>query len=1119
MKFYDLYRPKSGSYITSQILRIMKLTVLIITIFLLQASASTKAQNINLNEKNASLEKIIKIIRVQSGFDFFGDTKLIRTAKPITINVKQATIEEALQICFANQGLSFSISENTVIVKLKENDRKSGFAAKRITGKITDKDKLGIPNATIKIKGKTGGTFSAKDGSFSLAVDENDILIVSIVGFKSKEVPVKGQSVFNITLEEDEQTMQDVVVTGYFNRDKTSFTGASRTITRQELQKYSSANIFSILQNIDASFKVQESNNFGSDPNRIPDMTIRGRGSFLNASVAPVFIVDGFEMSLQKVFDMDVNRIESVTLLKDASATILYGSRAANGVVVIETRAPEAGKVRVTYDVKPTLAIADLSDYQLMNARQKLEFEKLAGIYTATDVKEEDRIRNQMNLDENYYTKYKEVARGVDTYWLSQPVQNALSAAHSLFVEGGSQEVRYGVEANYNNNKGVMKQSGRDRYGVGFSLNYRLKDKITIRNYASYSGSSAYESPFGSFSAYTSLNPYETPFDETTGKYKARFNDASGGRKNTINPLYDSYLPNKNLSRTQTFNEQLNVDWYINSDFRLNAAFRLQKDINDSERYTSPRSSLYDTVTSVARKGHLGLTNGNGLDMTGNIRASYKRVLGKHVILSGIAGEIKENSRRNYGFQLSGFADDRFADPAFAIQYLQDSRATSSEATTRSLGVLGTFNYMYDNRYFTDFSFRQDGSSQFGASNRFAPFYSLGVGWNLHNEKFWDKDGVVNEIRLRSSYGLTGNQEFTAYQAQTSYGFRTDRLYYNTVSALLLGYGNENLKWQKQKMTNIGSDIALLKSRIRISAEYYIRRTDGLLTDVTVAPSLGFPGNSYKENLGEIENTGYELNLNAVIFKQTQNRPEWAMSFQGASNKSKLLKVSNALKKANDAANTGLSTDLKGALYIPRYIYEEGKSMTAINAVHSLGIDPATGKEMFMTKEGQITYTWNAADKITAGDTEPTLFGNIGTNVAYRGWNLTAVMQYRFGGQMYNSTLVTRVEGANPLDNADIRVLEERWKKPGDLSFYKDISDRSPSYISDRFVQNESTISLNSLSLSYDFAKPMVQKLGMERAKFTFYMNDIMRFSTIKLERGLDYPFARSLVFGLNVTF
>lgn len=1116
MKFYHLYRPKPGSYITSQLLRIMKLTVLIITTFLLQISAASRAQKITLNEKNAPLEKIIKLIRSQSGYDFFGDAKLIRTANPITIHVNQVNIEEALRICFANQGLSYSISENTILVKEREV-KEPLFAAKRITGKITDKDKLGIPGVTIKIKGRNGGTFSAKDGSFSLSVEESDVLIISSVGFKTKEIAVKGLSTINITLEDEEKSMDNVVVTGYFNRDKTSFTGASRTINRQELQKYSSANIFSILQNIDASFKVQQDNNFGSDPNKIPDMTMRGRGSFLNASVAPVFIVDGFEMSLQKVFDMDVNRIESVTLLKDASATILYGSRAANGVVVIETRAPEAGKVRVTYDVKPTLAIADLSDYHLMNSRQKLEFEKLAGLYTATDVKEEDRINNQMTLDSRYYQKYKEIARGVDTYWLSQPVQDAISAAHSLFVEGGSQEMRYGIEANYNNNKGVMKKSGRDRYGVGMSLNYRIKDKVTIRNYASYSGSNAYESPFGSFSTYTTLNPYETPFDET-GRYKARFPDDIPGRKGTINPLYDSYLPSKNLSKTQTFNEQLNVDWFVNSDFRINGAFRLQKDITDQERYTSPRSSLYDTVTSVSRKGYLGLDNGNGLNMTGNIRASYKKAIGKHVILSGIAAEIAENTSKSYGFELSGFADDRFAEPGFAIQYLKDSRAKSSEQTTRSMGILGTLNYMFDNRYFTDISFRQDGSSRFGASNRFAPFYSVGAGWNLHNEKFWNKNGIINELRIRSSYGLTGNQEFTAYQAQTSYGFNTDRLYYNTVSAVLLGYGNENLKWQKQKMTNIGTDIALFKSRLRITAEHYIRKTDGLLTDVTVAPSLGFPGNSYKENLGEIQNIGYELNVNAIISKQTRNSPEWAMSFQGASNKSKLLKISNALKKANEAANTGLTSDLKGALYVPRYVYEEGKSMTAIKAVHSLGIDPANGKELYMTKDGQLTYTWNAADKITAGDTEPTLFGNIGTNVAYRGWNLTATMQYRFGGQMYNQTLVSRVEGANPIQNADVRVLDDRWKKANDWSFYKDIASRTPAYISDRFVQDENTISLSSLSLSYDFSKPMISKIGLERAKLTFYMNDVLRFSSIKLERGLDYPFARSFVFGLNVS-
>ncbi|WP_158563270.1 SusC/RagA family TonB-linked outer membrane protein [Chitinophaga silvatica] len=1081
----------------------MKLTTLFTLSLLIQVHASTYGQMITLKEKNTPFEKVIKKIREQTGIDFFGNARLIENANPVTIDVKQANITEVLKLCFANQQLDYTIADNTVIVKEKKTEEAAPLF-KVISGTVRDVKGNPLPGVNIKIKGKQTGTISNNDGTFKLNVDEGDILIFSFIGFKPKEIAIRSGVPANVVLENTEEAIKDVVVTGYFDRDKKSFSGASRTITRAEIQKYSSANIFAIIQNIDAGFKVQQDNNFGSDPNRIPEMTIRGRGSFLNESIAPVFIVDGFEMSIQKVFDLDVNRIESITLLKDASATILYGSRAANGVVVLETRAPAAGKLRVTYDLKPTMAIADLSDYHLMNASQKLEFEKFAGLYTAKDADLNTRIKNQRALDAKYNDRYREITRGVNTDWLSQPTQNALSAAHSLFVEGGTNELRFGIDMNYNNAKGVMKQSGRDRYGLGFNLNYRIKDKITIRNYASYSGVKATESPFGAFSQYTVLNPYETPFD-TLGRYRPFLSD------NIVNPLYNAYLPYRNWTKTQTFSDQLNLDWFVNNDFRIGGSFKIQKDNINSELFNSPRSSIYQTIKAVGERGQLALSNGEAIDMTGNIKVSYKKKIDKHTILSAIAAEMAQSQTSSYSYQITGFPDDRFSDPSFAIQFKKDTKPVSDEGKTRSVGVLGNLNYMYDDRYFADFSFRTDGSSRFGANNRIAPFYSVGAGWNINKESFWKTNKVLNELRIRGSYGVTGNQEFSAYQARTTYQFLTDRLYYNTVSATLLGYGNENLQWQKQYMTNIGTDMVWLNSRIRMSAEYYIRKTDGLLTDITVAPSLGFPTNSYKENLGEIQNTGYEFNLNAIIFKQTNNRPEWAVSLMGASNKSKLLKISNALKQTNK--------DNNAQLYIPKNVYEEGESMTAIKAVQSLGIDPASGKEVYLTKDRQITYAWNANDKITSGNTEPTLFGNIATNLAFKGWNLNMTFQYRYGGQIYNQTLVDRVEGANPTQNADIRVLEERWKAVNDWSFYKNIAERTQPYISSRFVQNENTLTLTNLSLSYDFSRALIRKIGLERARCSFYMNDVLRFSTVKLERGLTYPFARSFVFGLNVSF
>lgn len=263
--------------------------------------------------------------------------------------------------------------------------------------------------------------------------------------------------------------------------------------------------------------------------------------------------------------------------------------------------------------------------------------------------------------------------------------------------------------------------------------------------------------------------------------------------------------------------------------------------------------------------------------------------------------------------------------------------------------------------------------------------------------------------------------------------------------------------------------------------------------------------------MGEIQNKGLEVNLNAVIIRDMEKELEWSVMFQAANNKNKIRKISTALKTVNDENNK--NTQVPGA------VYEEGESMSAIKAVRSLGIDPTTGKELFVKKNGELTYTWDAEDKVICGDTEPKVFGNFGTNLYWKGWNLNMVFKYNFGADYYNSTLAQRVEGADPAKNADRRVLKDRWKEPGQHALYKNIKDYKTTYISSRFVQKDNTVQLSTLSLSYEVNKAWISRFGMNTLRLSFYMNDVFRASTVKNERGIDYPFQRSFVFGLNVSF
>ena len=1104
----------------SQILLRMKLTFVLVFCMLVQTFAAVNAQTVTLKKQNASLEEIIWELKEQTKFVFLYSSADVATVKGIDIDMQNSQIDAILKKCLEGTDLQF-VKENNAIIIRQANGKTAvpQVQSRKITGKVIDEDGNPLPGVAVLIEGTTIGVATDMDGKYDLTCPEmKDIVLkFSYIGMKPKSVVVGNKTVVDVTLESDSQEMDEVVVTGLLNRRKSGFAGTTTVISKQELAKVSTGNIFTTISTLDAGFKIEENNLDGSNPNKLPDFTIRGKGSFQNGSTAPIFILDGFEVTSQKVFDMDINRIESITLLKDASATILYGSRASNGVIVIETTAPKAGKLRVTYDFKPTIAIVDLTDYDLMNAREKLQYEKEAGLYTQeiTPGYEDNDRREQGELDKAYYNRYKNIVEGVNTYWLSQPVKNAFSHAHSLFVEGGADNVRYGIDASYNQNKGVMKESGRDRFGLGFSLIYRIKDKITIKNYISYAHTHAYNSPYGSFSQYAKLNPYERIYNDN-GELIPKLSDGD------TNPLYDALLPNRNFTKDQEFREQLSVDWFIRDGLRLKGQMAIVKGETSGEIYKSPFSAEFLKTTynsesrvqeylPIAERGYLSMTDGASFSYDGNVTLNYNTLVNeKHIIYAGVGLEVTQNDNNSHGFIMTGFPDDRYSDPAFAIQYKKETKPSSSESKSRAIGFFANGNYSYDDRYFADVSVRIDGSSKFGADKKYAPFWSAGAGWNVHNEKFF-KHTKISMLKLRYSYGVTGNQEFSAYQAKTMFQFNTDRLYNSGISAALMGYGNPDLEWQNQYQSNYGFDFGYAKDRIRLQFNYYQKKTEGMLTSVSVAPSLGLPSNTFTSNLGKIQNKGVEVNLNAVLIRDQGKDFEWSVMLQAAHNKNKIMEISTALKNINEKNNQDKTT--------PAAVYEEGESMSAIKAVPSLGIDPTTGQELFMKKDGTITYTWDATDKVICGDSEPKVFGNVGTNLYWKGWNLNMVFKYDLGADYYNSTLAERVEGANPRYNADRRVLNNRWKEPGQHALYKNIKEYTTTYISSRFVQKENTLQLTSLSLSYDLNREWIRKFGLNTMRLSFYMNDVFRASTVKNERGLDYPFERSFVFGLNIGF
>ena len=704
---------------------------------------------VNLKVVAESLSNVLMQIKDQTGVKILYNENLLKNYENINLDLNNVEVEEALRQVLANTRFEYEVTDGVIVVKEKKNSFPQQKTV-RIQGKVSDEDGAPLPGVTVLIKGTTLGTATDMDGKYSLSVPEgNYILLFTMVGMKTQEVTLKNQTELNIIMQHETSEMDEVVITGYFNQAKNSFTGAARTITAEELQAGGNQNILSALQNIDPSFVKLENNQLGSNPNAIPDFQIRGAGSisgmrdeYSGNPNMPVFIVDGFETTAEKVFDMDPYRVATITLLKDAAATAIYGSRASNGVVVITTTAPASGKMAVSYNGDATFYMADLSAYNLCNPEEKLELEVLAGLY---DVEKKQyfnygsKFADQAVMQRAYNWRLANIREGVNTYWLDKPL-NSLTVAHkhSLRLDGGNDYIRYAMEVNYNNTPGVMKESGRERLGLGLELQYIYKN-LTFRNQLNYSRVKATNSPYGSFSEYTRLNPYVKYKDED-GNYIYEL-EAEDRRSNTgsykffiYNPLYNTTLDVRDESRYNDLTNLFGIDWQIIEGLRLKGSFSFTLQNTSADVFKPAKHTDFATYTGddFDRRGSYSASRGDVFDYDASLVLSYFWQANKHVINANLGWNAKQSRTKEFSVMAEGFPNERLDYISFATQYQKNGSPSGNEYTSRLVGFLGNLNYSWDERYLFDLSFREDASSQFGADKRWAPFWSAGLGWNLH---------------------------------------------------------------------------------------------------------------------------------------------------------------------------------------------------------------------------------------------------------------------------------------------------------------------------------------------------------------------------------------------------
>ncbi len=964
------------------------------------------------------------------------------------------------------------------------------------------------------------------DGKFSLSgVPADAVLSVEIMSYKTQEIRVADiKKDLKIYLEPDSQVLEESVVTGIFTRKKDSFTGSVQSMTSEDIKRVSNSNVVESLKNLDPSLLVLDNLEAGSNPNAMASMQIRGastlaaetsnlKSNFLAKANQPLFILDGFETTLEKVTDMDMNRVQSITILKDASAKAIYGSKGANGVIVIETKALTNDKSRVTYNGSLSIEAPDLTSYNLCNSLEKLDVERREGYYQNGDSFE--TVARQALYNE----RLKKALEGQDTYWLSKPLRLGIGQKHSVSIELGSKELRALATFSYNDTQGAMKGSFRDVISGNVNVAYR-RGGWTFRNIMGISHMNSSESPWGNFNEYAVLNPYLTPYDEEGNLKKVlQIKDYTYGGVSTffglvMNPMYNATIGTTDTSQYLAISDNFYAEYQFLKFLRLVARFGIDSQKTRTDEFKpGQHTDFYDT-NEILRRGSYEQSNGSYTTYSGDVSAQLNHnIAGKHDLFATLDWSISQTNYDEIVNYTEGFPNSNMKSITFARQYATDMVPTGSDGLNRNLGALATAGYSYDNRYMADATIKGSASSVFGTKNHWGLFWSAGLAWNIHNER-WMKDKVswITQLKLRASLGSSGNQNYTSNVALPVYTYYSSAYYSGFTGAALNNMANPELGWEEKMDYNVGIDFRTRSLNVVLDA--YIADTRNLVFSRTILPSTGFL--STNDNLGKVRNKGLEASVSWTFYRRGASYI--SLFSKTAINDNRVLEISDVLKSYNEqqqarAKETGMAD--------PVIQYYDGMPLHSIWVVRSLGINSADGYEIFLDRNGNITTQWSPSNLYNAGSSDPLFNGNFGINGEVKGFGFSLTATFYGGGYLYNNTLLNKVENTTLENNVDRRVFSGRWAKAGDVAPFKAQSGigGAVTKATSRFVQKNDVLNLSSATLYYEFPLRVISGLGLSRLRLSLYTNDIFTFSSIDIERGTSYPYARKFSFSVNASF
>lgn len=863
----------------------------------------------------------------------------------------------------------------------------------------------------------------------------------------------------------------------------------------EQLRRFHPTDLLKALQVAEPSLRVSgDAELYGSDLNYVPkNIDIRGKKSILGSdtgeNMLPLILVDGYEVSVDRLADFDIHRVKSVSVLKDAAAMAIYGIRGGNGVIVITTNDIRPGTLRVSYRFDGGVDVADLSSYDLMSAKQKLALEKEMGLYDGNDELYQARLKNG------------------NTNWLKVPLQKPFRHKHQLEVEGGDPSMLYRVYLLATpGNKGIMKGSKRDHYAVGTRLNYShegLSVSDELRVDVIYSK----DSPYGIFMNYMAINPY---YSKHAADGVADAVLGEGTFNPQPSPYYETTLSSFSKNRATRVINNLEASWQITDELTLSGHFAFSKDFNKQDQFVSPKSYQFMglPIEDSELAGEYAVRRNNMTVYEEKLMLSYRNEFGRHHLnaLLGIHSYASKVYSDNYTGV--GLASDHMNYISFAQKYAFDRKPGGREFRDRLFGGYAAVSYDYDGRYVADVVLRVEKSSRLAPKKQVATSWGINGRWNIHQEEMLSGCELLDRLVLSAGVGVTPSFQFDYDQVNPVYAYDIDNPYLNGIKNALglvtlsqINNYNSRLKWRNDRNFYVGVQFSMWE-RLDVRARYYNTLSKDLVVLKQSDVVTGFAEKWVND--GEIRNSGLEFSLNAGIWKDEEGL---SLNFlaNGIMNKNELVTVPDYYRqKYNEAyAETGRQLT-------------EGKAVNAIYAVKSDGIDPANGREVYAGKNGS-TSTWNAADMTYQGDPTPKLTGSFGLSGNYRNWDFNCMFRYSFGGKVYNQEAAEFVDMADLSANGPVQ-MRDKWQKAGQETKWQGF-DNQLTLPTSRFVETRNILSLSSLRVGYRFDTALAEKMYMKSLRVGLSCNDLFFSSSAKIERGLIYPFARSFTLSLQATF